>query len=149
MTLIEEQKIETEDSMEVAYERTKEIMKKYPNIKGFLGTASNDPPGAGKAIEELGKIGEVFAVGTSVVSVAGPYLESGAVTAATGWDPAAAGYAMNVLAKMILDGRRDEIQTGLDLGVEGFDNITVTDDKYINGQGWIVITKDNMDEYDF
>ena len=149
MTLIDEQKIETEDSMEIAYERAKEIMKKYPNIKGFLGTASNDPPGAGKAIEELGKIGQVFAVGTSVTSVAGPYLESGAVTAGTCWDPAAAGYAMNVVAKMILDGNRDQIVTGADLGVEGFDNINVVDDKYINGQGWIVITKDNMSEYNF
>lgn len=149
MVLIEEEKIETEDSMETAYERTKEIMKKYPNIKGFLGTASNDPPGAGKAIDELGKIGQVFAVGTSVVSVAGPYLESGAVTAATCWDPADAGYAMNVLAKMILDGNRDKIKTGADLGLPGFDNITVADNKYVNGQGWIVITKDNMSDYNF
>ncbi|HHT14307.1 MAG: autoinducer 2 ABC transporter substrate-binding protein [Christensenellales bacterium] len=149
MVLIPEEKIETEDNMEVAYERTKEIMKAYPNIKGFLGTASNDPPGAGKAIEELGKLGQAFAVGTSVTSVAGPYLESGAVSAATCWDPAEAGYAMNALALMILEGRRDEIKDGLDLGAPGFENITVVDDKYINGQGWIVITKENMSEYDF
>lgn len=149
MELIPEEKIETEDNMEVAYERVKEILKKYPDIKGFLGTASNDPPGAGKAIDEMGLTGSVFAVGTSVTSVAAPYLESGSVTTATCWDPADAGYAMNVLAKMILDGRRDEIQTGLDLGVPGFDSITVTDGKYINGEGWIAITKDNMTEYNF
>ena len=149
MELIAEEKIETEDNMEVAYERVKEILKKYPDIKGFLGTASNDPPGAGKAIDEMGLTGKVFAAGTSVTSVAAPYLESGSVTTATCWDPADAGYAMNVLAKMILDGRRDEIQTGLDLGVTGFENITVTDGKYINGEGWIAITKDNMTEYNF
>ena len=149
MTLIPEEKIETEDSMEVAYERAKEILKAYPNLKGFLGTASNDPPGAGKAIEEMGKIGQVFAVGTTVTSVAAPYLETGAVTAGTCWDPAEAGYVMNVLAKKVLDGERDTIVTGADLGVTGFDSITVVDGKYINGQGWIVITKDNMDQYDF
>lgn len=149
MTLIDEQKIETEDSMEVAYERTKEIMKKYPNIKGFLGTASNDPPGAGKAIDELGKVGEVFAVGTSVVSVCGPYLENGAVTTATCWDPADAGYAMNILAKMVLDGKRDEIVSGADLGLPGFENVIVVDNKYVNGQGWIAINKDNMTDYNF
>lgn len=148
MELIPEEKIETEDNMEIAYERAKEIMKKYPDIRGFLGTSSYDAPGAGKAIEELGKIGECFAVGTSVTSVAEPYLASDAVAAVTCWDPADAGYAMNVLAQMILEGRRDEIKTGLNLGLPGFENITV-DGKQINGRGWIVITKDNMREYDF
>ena len=128
---------------------TGEILKKYPDMKGFLGTASNDPPGAGKAIEEMGLIGKAFAVGTSVTSVAGPYLESGSVAAATCWDPAEAGYAMNVLAKMVLDGKRGEIVSGLNLGVPGFENITVNNGKYVNGQGWIVITKDNMSEYNF
>lgn len=149
MELIPEEKIETEDNVEIAYERVKEILKKYPDMKGFLGTASNDPPGAGKAIEEMGLIGKAFAVGTSVTSVAGPYLESGSVAAATCWDPAEAGYAMNVLAKMVLDGKRGEIVSGLNLGVPGFENITVNNGKYVNGQGWIVITKDNMSEYNF
>lgn len=149
MELIAEEKIETEDNVEIAYERVKEILKKYKDIKGFLGTASNDPPGAGKAIEEMGLTGKVFAVGTSVTSVAGPYLESGSVSAATCWDPAEAGYAMNALAKMVLDGKRDEIVTGLNLGIPGFENLTVADGKYVNGQGWIVITKDNMSEYQF
>ena len=97
----------------------------------------------------MGLTGKVFAAGTSVTSVAAPYLESGSVATATCWDPADAGYAMNVLAKMILDGKRDEIQTGLDLGVPGFESISVTDGKYINGEGWIAITKDNMSDYNF
>lgn len=148
LELIEEERVETEDNMEVAYERAKELLKTYPDLKGFLGTSSYDAPGAGKAIEELGKIGSVFTVGTSVTSVAAPYLESGAVEAVTCWDPADAGYAMNVLAKMILEGKRDEIKTGASLGVNGFESIAV-DGKLINGAGWIVITKDNMMEYDF
>lgn len=148
MELVAEEKVETEDNMEIAYEKAKEIMKKYPDIKGFLGTSSYDAPGAGKAIEELGKINQCFAVGTSVTSVAGPYLESNAVHTVTCWDPADAGYAMNILAKMVLEGKRDEIKTGLNLGVKGFEEIIV-DGKYINGQGWIAITKDNMNDYDF
>lgn len=148
MELIEEERVETEDNMEIAYERAKELLKTYPDLKGFLGTSSYDAPGAGKAIEELGKIGSVFTVGTSVTSVAAPYLDSGAVEAVTCWDPADAGYAMNILAKMILEGKRDEIKTGADLGINGFESITVSG-KYINGAGWIVIKKDNMMDYDF
>jgi len=148
MELIEEEKVETEDNMEIAYERTKELLKKYPDLKGFLGTSSYDAPGAGKAIEEMSLIGKVFTAGTSVTSVAGPYLESGSVAAVTCWDPADAGYVMNVLATKILEGKKAEIVTGVDLGVTGFENITVNG-KYINGEGWIVITKDNMGDYDF
>ena len=148
MTLIAEQKVETEDSMEVAYERAKELLKKYPNLKGFLGTSSYDAPGAGKAIAEMGMIGKCFAVGTSVVSCAEAQLTDGSCAAVTCWDPADAGYAMNVLAQMVLEGKKDDIKTGLDLGIKGFENLTVDGNK-INGQGWIVITKENMSEYNF
>ena len=148
MTLIDVERVETEDSMEVAYEKAKELLKTYPNLKGFLGTSSYDAPGAGKAISELGLIGKCYAVGTSVTSCAADQLEEGSMQAALCWDPAIAGYAMNELAVMVLEGRESEIATGLDLGLEGFESLTVNG-KYINGDGWIVITKDNMGEYNF
>ena len=44
MTLIEVERVETEDSMEIAYEKAKELLKTYPNLKGFLGTSSYDAP---------------------------------------------------------------------------------------------------------
>jgi len=148
MVLIDIGRVETEDSMEIAYEKAKELLKTYPNLKGFLGTSSYDAPGAGKAIAELGLLGKCVAVGTSVTSCCAEQLIDGSMTAALCWDPATAGYAMNVLAQMVLEGNGDEIVDGYDLGVEGYESLTV-DGKYLNGAGWIVITKDNMDEYDF
>ncbi len=50
MKLISEPRVETEDNIEIAYERAKELLKKYPNLKGFLGTSSYDAPGAGKQL---------------------------------------------------------------------------------------------------
>ncbi|MDR2313413.1 MAG: autoinducer 2 ABC transporter substrate-binding protein [Spirochaetaceae bacterium] len=148
MILAPEQKIECEDNMELAYEKTKEMIKKYPGIKGFLGASSYDPPGAGKAIDELGKTGQIFAVGTSVPSVAAPYLSSGSNPAVLCWDPALSGKAMLELAVMILDGRKDQIKTGLDLGIEGYESVKA-DGNMLSGAGWLVITKDNMDQYQF
>ncbi len=148
MELIAEEYVETEDNLEVAYERAKELLKKYPDIKGFLGTSSYDAPGAGKAIDEMNKVGDVFAVGTSVTSVAEPFLETGSVSAVTCWDPADAGYVMNSLAVKILEGKEDEIKSGLNLELTGYEDLTV-DGKLINGEGWIVITKENMKDYDF
>ncbi len=148
MKLIDVQKVETEDSMEVAYEKAKELLKTYPNLKGFLGTSSYDAPGAGKAISELGLIGKCFSVGTSVTSCAADQLTEGSTQAVLCWDPAEAGYAMNVLAQMVLEGKESEIVTGLNLNVPGFESLNVNG-KYLNGNGWIVITKDNMSDYNF
>ena len=50
---------------------------------------------------------------------------------------------------MSRDVKRDAIKTVLHLGVPGFESISVTDGKYINGEGWIAITKDNMSDYNF
>ena len=148
MKLIDVERVETEDSMEVAYEKAKELLKTYPNLKGFLGTSSYDAPGAGKAIAELGLVGKSVAVGTSVTSCCADQLSDGSMAAALCWDPATAGYAMNQLAEMVLEGRESEITTGLDLGLEGYESLTVNG-KYINGEGWIVINKDNMGDYNF
>ncbi|MDR0447487.1 MAG: autoinducer 2 ABC transporter substrate-binding protein [Treponema sp.] len=148
LTLVPEQKIECEDNMELAYEKTKEMIKKYPNIRGFLGASSYDPPGAGKAIDELGKNGQIWAVGTSVTSVAEPYLISGSNPAVLCWDPALSGKAMLELAVMILDGRKGEIRAGLNLGVEGYESLNI-DGNMLSGSGWLVITKENMHLYQF
>lgn len=146
--LIPEERLECEDNMNMAYEKSKEIIKKYPDIKGFLGASSYDPPGAAKAIDELGMTGNIFAVGTGVASVSGPYLESGTNPCVLCWDPALSGKAMCKIAAMILDGEKDQIQTGLDLGIEGYTSINANGTD-LSGKAILVITKDNMDEYAF
>lgn len=148
MELLPEERIECEDNMDMAYNKAKEIIKKYPDIKGFIGASSYDPPGAAKAIDELGMTGQIYAVGTGVPSVSGPYLESGSNPAVFCWDPALSGEAMCKLAVMILDGEADQIQTGLDLGIEGYEslNLNGTD---LSGNAILSITKDNMADYQF
>ena len=47
-------------------------------------------------------------VGTSLPSIAGKLIETGAVDLISFWDPADAGYAMASLAKKILDGEKIE-----------------------------------------
>ena len=59
MTLLEEEpRVESQDDGEVAYQKAKELLKKYPNLKGIMGTSSFDAPGVARAIEELGPPGQ-------------------------------------------------------------------------------------------
>lgn len=148
MTAVARQ-VETNDDLRTATDRFRETVRAHPNLKGFQGASSNDAPGAALAIEEMGLIGNTHVVGTSVVSISKDYLESGALDTIAFWDPADAGYVMNKIATMVLDGKQDEIKDGLNLGVDGYENISVVDGKYLFGNAWVGVTKENMNDYDF
>ena len=138
--------VESNDDSKVAYEKTKEILKKYPNIKGFQGSSALDVVGIGQAVEEASLSDSTYVVGTSIVSYSGNLLKTGAVDLVSGWDPADSGYAMNLLAQFVLD--KKEIKSGIDLGLKGYESILV-DGNTVYGKAWIDITVDNMMDYDF
>ena len=139
-------KIESNEDQQTAYAKTRELLRTYPNLKGIQGSAGTDVVGAALAIEEAGLTGKVTIVGTSLVSAAGPYLETGEIQMISFWDPAEAAIVMNKVASMAIEGQK--VTDGMDLGVEGYNSVKL-DGKVIYGQAWIDVTRENMDEYDF
>ncbi len=139
-------KNETADDLQQAYEKTEELLRAYPNLRGFQGSGSTDVAGIGKAIEAHGKNDETCVVGTSLPSIAGRYLDSGAVDMISFWDPALAGYAVNKLAVMLLDGKQPT--DGMDLGLPGYEKVSF-DGKVIRGQAWVDVTRANAKDYPF
>jgi simple sugar transport system substrate-binding protein len=150
MTLLAaEPRVESQDDGEVAYQKAKELFKKYPDLKGIMGTSSFDAPGVARAIDELGLKGKAFTAGTGMPAANKKILVDGSVSALTLWDPAGAGYAMAVLAKKILDG--EKIADGVNLTAKGYEAMTFAkgSSKVLEGKGWVVITKDNVDSFGF
>ena len=150
MTLLaEEPRVESEDNGDVAYNKAKELFKKYPDLKGIMGTSSYDAPGIARAIDELGLVGKVSTSGTGMPADNKALLESGSVKSLTLWDPALAGKAMIALAVKVLNG--DTIEGPVDLAVDGYTALTFKagSEKVLEGQGWIVINKDNVDSFGF
>jgi len=145
MTLVGD-KNETFDDAEQAYARAQEVLRAFPNIKGMQGSASTDVAGIGRAIEERGMEDATCVFGTSLPSIAGQYLETGAVDGIGFWDPAVAGEAMNALAVMVMNG--EEVTDGMNLGLPGYEQITL-DGKVIYGQAWVNVNADNMADYPF
>ncbi|WP_299793690.1 autoinducer 2 ABC transporter substrate-binding protein [uncultured Marivita sp.] len=145
MTLVGD-KNETFDDAEQAYSKAQEVLRAFPDIKGMQGSASTDVAGIGRAIEERGMEDATCVFGTSLPSIAGQYLETGAVDGIGFWDPAVAGEAMNKLAVMVMNG--EEVTDGMDLGLPGYESVSL-DGKVIYGQAWVNVNKDNMGEYPF
>jgi simple sugar transport system substrate-binding protein len=125
---------ESFDDANATYEKAKEILRKHPDIKGFQTSAGNDVLGVGRAIEEAGLSGKVCLVGTGLPNPSADLLESGAITAIGFWDPQKAGMAMNSVAKLFLE--KKEITDGMDLGVEGYEKVTV---KPGPGKGLLIV----------
>lgn len=134
-----------------AYEKAKEILRKYPDIKGFQGSSAIDVIGIGRAVEEAGLQDKTCVYGLGLPKDTGPYLETGAVDQIFFWDPKDAGYVMNKVADLVLKG--EEIKDGMDLGVAGYNKMTVTKGPgkgiIIQGQAWVDADKSNYKNYPF
>ncbi|MCI8763593.1 MAG: substrate-binding domain-containing protein [Lachnospiraceae bacterium] len=150
MTLLADlPRVESENNTETAYEKAKEVLKKYPELTGFTGSCSDDTPGIARAINELGLADKVHVVGTGMPNECRELLKNGSLTCITLWDPADAGYAMCELARKCLDG--EEIGNGTDLGLPAYDSLQVdeSNERLLMGNGFISVTADNVDDYDF
>lgn len=140
-------KNESFDDAEIAYQKAKEILAAYPNIKGFQGSASTDVAGIGRAIEEAGLQDEVSVVGTSLPSIAGDLLTTGAIDAIGFWDPAVAGEACNKLALMHING--EPIGEGTDLGIPGYENLKLVGENVLYGNAPVYVDGTTAGDYPF
>jgi simple sugar transport system substrate-binding protein len=148
MELVTE-RIEEYDNQNLAYEKTKELLRAYPDLRGIQGSASTTAAGAGLAVEEKGLQEKVMVVGTGLVSQCREYLKTGSTKLISLWDPADAGYVMNKMAVMLLEGKK--LTNDTDLGVPGYQRLRQDAEKanLFYGCAWVDITRQNMDAYNF
>lgn len=139
--------VEIEDDVNICIEKTKELFKKYPDLKGILGTSGHVAPTVAQLYTEMGLIDKAFVVGVAQPNRSREFIENGSLKAAICWDPAEAAYAMCTLATKILNG--DEIGDGVNLGLPGYDNMMLVDRNQLYGSGWITETLENIGQYDF
>lgn len=145
MTMVGD-KNESYDDAQTAYERGRELLVAFPDLKGMQGSSANDVVGFGQAVEEAGLQDEIAVVGTSLASMAGALVETGAVDLISFWDPAMAGYACNEIALLVLKGETPA--DGLSLDLPGYESLTLIG-KVFYGQAWVDVTLDNLADWDF
>lgn len=141
--------IEGLEDANVAYQKTKELLSKYPDIKGFEGSAATDVAGIGRAIQEAGLQNKTCVMGTSIPSIAGKYLTDGSIDKIFFWDPALAGKAQDMLAVMLVKGQK--VDPGLNLHLTGYEDLQpISGSPHgLHGSAWIDVNKSNAAQYPF
>src|ERR1700724_4070128 len=132
------------EDQNAARQKTLELLRTYPNLRGFLAFGSQGGPGAAQAIREQHVQGAVV-VGTTSPNQAGQYLDDGSMTKSILWDPGEAGYAMVWLAKQVLD--KKQVSEGTEIPTIGkipsLKGNTITYDRAL------ILDKNNRKSYDF
>ncbi|MEG0833158.1 MAG: substrate-binding domain-containing protein, partial [Oscillospiraceae bacterium] len=126
-----------------AYEVGKQLIQDNKDLTAiFVGSASATM-GFCRAVEELGKKGEILIIGCASAAARADAWKAGTVTHSCFWYPGYSAAAAYEVALRVLEGK--EIKTGDNLGIEGFENIIV-EGTSIYGSGWFDVTAENWEK---
>lgn len=134
-------------SSEQALKQAQELMTRYPDLKGLIAVASSTIPGVAQAVQQEGKAGDVKVIGFGSPATVKPFIDSGVMEESILWDAYELGYLTVWAGKMVAEGKEfEEVNE-----IEGISNPVKWDaEKKILLLGDpLVITKDNVDDFDF
>lgn len=120
-----------------------DLISAHPDLTGFLAFGSQGPIGAGRAVEERRKTGEIFVLGPFSPGQGAKLIKADAISGGFMWNPKQAGEVFVTLADKLIRG--EEIKDGDDipgLGVvkPDFENRNIIVDQLVP------INKDTVDE---
>lgn len=125
---------------------SKDVIKKYPNLKGIFGISSVSFPGAAEAVEQSGKSGEILVTGLSTPNDMKRFVENGTVKTVVLWNTVNLGYLTVFAAEALATGKLESGATSFSAGRLG--ELKVAGDNILLGD-ILLFTQDNIDQYDF
>ena len=87
-----------------------DLISANPDLKGFLAFGSQGPIGAGRAVEERRKVGEIFVLGPFSPGQGAKLIKSDAISGGFMWNPKQAGEVFVTLADKLMKG--EEVKDG-------------------------------------
>ncbi len=144
MQMITPEPYEDKNDNKVAYDKTIEILKANPDIKGLFGMAASGA-GIAQALQDKNRK-DVALSSLALPSMSAGYIKNGFMSYAQAWRPADAGYVTALIAYKLLKG--EKLEGTVDLKKTGYEKSAVKG-KIIYGNAPVVFTKDNVDNYKF
>lgn len=134
-------------SSEQALKQAQELMTRYPDLKGLIAVASSTIPGVAQAVQQEGKAGEVKVIGYGSPATVKPFIDAGVMEESILWDAYELGYLTVWAGKMVAEGKEFEAVNE----IEGVSNPVKWDaeNKILLLGEPLIITKDNVDDFDF
>lgn len=135
-----------DDQSDKSYRETLGLLSSYPNLKGIISPTTVGIAAACKAVEDQGKIGQVFVTGLGLPSEMKAHVESGCSKSFTLWNPVDLGYVTAYtayhLAKGDITGAGGET---VNVGTQG--ERTFTDKReFVAGEPF-VFDESNIEEF--
>lgn len=132
-------------SSEDSLKQAQELLIKYPDLKGLVAVASSCIPGVCQAVEQAGKIGEVFVSCYGSPLTIQPYIEKGIMKTSVIWDAKALGYLTVWAGYMLANNMPFEAENtveGMDAPVRYFEDTGIL----LLGDP-LIVTPDNIENY--
>lgn len=120
-----------------------DLMRAHPDLEGFLAFGSQGPIGAGRAIAERRKTGEVHVLGPFSPGQGRRLVHDGVLTGGFMWNPMEAGRVFVTLADMLHQGQ--EIEEGME--IPGLGKVSPDfEERNIIVDQLVPLNKDTVDE---
>ena len=143
MEFVLDEPVEDWNTEQTAYDNARELLQAYPDLDGLFGNSASSTIMNAQVIEEQGLTDEVAAVGLTLPSMSEQYIRNGSLRHGQAWRPAYAGYVAAHIAYLELTGQ--EIESGMDLGKDGYRDIQV-DGRLIFGNAPLIFNQENIDD---
>lgn len=101
------------ESVDDSYRTALDVLKAHPDLRGILTFGSQGPIGAGRALKDQGKVGQVSLVGGHSPSQGKDLVKEGVILEGYIWNPVEAGYAIVSVADMVL--KKKDVADGMDV----------------------------------
>jgi rhamnose transport system permease protein len=135
----------TDDDRDKAFLETQTILKVYPTVRLVMAISAPAVPGAGEAIRQSTRR-DVNVIGLSLPSITRSYLKEGVVQTVILWNTHDLGYLTVQAAALIAQNKLQPGATSIQAGSLG--KVEIRGAEIILGPP-LLITKDNVDRFDF
>ncbi|MGE3775567.1 MAG: substrate-binding domain-containing protein [Pirellulaceae bacterium] len=124
----------------------KDVINKYPDLKGIFGISSVSFPGAAEAVEQSGQRGKILVTGLSTPNDMKKFVHQGTVRSVVLWNTIDLGYLTIRVAEALASGKLKPGDTRFAAGRLG--ELQVAGNNVLLGD-ILVFTAENIDRYDF
>ncbi len=134
------------EDQRLAFSVSQDLMKAHPNLKGIFGISSVAFPGAAEAVKQAGKTGKVLVTGLATPNDMKAYVKEGVVKSVVLWNTIDLGYLTVHAAEALATGKLKAGDKSIKAGRLG--EKVIEGDQIMLGK-ILILTKDNIDQFDF